>query len=319
MPLASFSDKWNSATGQHTTECADDPDVCPSAASLADIQYFEVWGEGVDGVIHLELAAVALADAADGGAARAATTAAAAAVAPLTSVDVASYVGRWYQMYASITVKDTFQLGGNCVTADYGAVANESGVISVVNTVRTFGGRLPIVVSGYASQSPDTAGDLEVFLGPSADSTAPEPFADSNYCESRAASPYVLGNSVLGNFVAIPRTKRRSGSIAIRRSHPLSSHRRSRSKASRVSLVSCFVRARDATGIIGVGPVDGASGQYDWATVSAPGLETLYVLARDVDQFAATYEADVLATLATQGFTGFLNKPRATNQEGCDY
>ena len=195
MPLASFSDKWDSATGQQTTTCANDPDVCPTSDKLGDIQYFEVWGEGVDGVIHLELAAVAIADAADGGAARNAAAAAAAAVAPLADVDVAAYVGLWYQTYASITVKDTFQVGGNCVTAEYGA-ANASGVITVVNTVRTLGGRLPIVVSGYASQNPETAGDLEVFLGPSADATSPEPFADSNYCESRRLSCRVLSPPV---------------------------------------------------------------------------------------------------------------------------
>ena len=82
--------------------------------------------------------------------------------------------------------------------------------------------------------------------------------------------------------------------------------------------VAVAFRAR-ATGIIGLGPVNSASGQYDWATVSDSSLNSLYVLARDVDQFAAIYEADVLATLATQGFTRFLNKPRATNQQDCGY
>ena len=37
------------------------------------------------------------------------------------------------------------------------------------------------------------------------------------------------------------------------------------------------------------------------------------------DEFAAQYEADVLATLAEQGFTGTMNKPRKTNQDGCEY
>ena len=64
--------------------------------------------------------------------------------------------------------------------------------------------------------------------------------------------------------------------------------------------------------IIGLGP-RGDDGKYAWATVSDPSLHSLYVLARDVAEFSAQYEADVLATLAEQGFTGTMNKPRKTN------
>ena len=70
--------------------------------------------------------------------------------------------------------------------------------------------------------------------------------------------------------------------------------------------------------IIGLGP-RGDDGKYAWATVSDPSLHSLYVLARDVAEFGAQYEADVLATLAEQGFTGTMNKPRKTNQDGCTY
>jgi len=55
IPFNKFSDKWSSATGEQTTTCADDSDVCPTADKLAKIERVEVWAEGVDGAIHLEV------------------------------------------------------------------------------------------------------------------------------------------------------------------------------------------------------------------------------------------------------------------------
>merc|ERR1711953_306488 len=55
IPFNTFSDKWSSATGEHTAECADDADVCPTAAKLAKIQMIELWGEGAPGKLHLEV------------------------------------------------------------------------------------------------------------------------------------------------------------------------------------------------------------------------------------------------------------------------
>merc|ERR1712217_625965 len=31
LPFNTFSDKWSSATGEHTKECSEDNDVCPTA------------------------------------------------------------------------------------------------------------------------------------------------------------------------------------------------------------------------------------------------------------------------------------------------
>ena len=71
---------------------------------------------------------------------------------PVSELHVTAYLGRWYQTHASITVKvqpveditgippelplrfpvqDTMELGGRCVTADYGAMANRTDVITV--------------------------------------------------------------------------------------------------------------------------------------------------------------------------------------------
>merc|ERR1712226_1800390 len=46
LPFNQFSDKWSSAIGEHTEECAKNADVCPTAANLSKIQRVEFWGEG---------------------------------------------------------------------------------------------------------------------------------------------------------------------------------------------------------------------------------------------------------------------------------
>jgi len=58
LPFNAFSDKWSPATGEHTTECSDDKDVCPTAAKLGNIQRIEFWGEGSAGKLHLEVKSV---------------------------------------------------------------------------------------------------------------------------------------------------------------------------------------------------------------------------------------------------------------------
>jgi len=59
IPLASFSDKWSPATGEQTTTCADDSDVCPSASKLSKIERVEIWAEGALGKVHLEIKEIA--------------------------------------------------------------------------------------------------------------------------------------------------------------------------------------------------------------------------------------------------------------------
>ena len=70
--------------------------------------------------------------------------------------------------------------------------------------------------------------------------------------------------------------------------------------------------------VFGLGPVVSGS-FYDYAMVSDPSGELLYVLARNVTRFQERYEGDVLATLKRLNFTSFLNKPRKSSQEGCKY
>lgn len=63
----------------------------------------------------------------------------------------------------------------------------------------------------------------------------------------------------------------------------------------------------------------GAHGLYQWALVSDPFLLSLFVLARDVDDFYANYNAEVLQILNATGFTGLLNSPIQTVQQNCTY
>jgi len=58
IPFSNFSDKWSPATGAQTKTCAEDKDVCPTAAKLAGIKRLEVWAEGADGKAHLEIQSI---------------------------------------------------------------------------------------------------------------------------------------------------------------------------------------------------------------------------------------------------------------------
>merc|ERR1712174_60369 len=58
IPFNTFSDKWSSATGEHTAECADDSSVCLTSNKLSKIKRVEFWGEGANGKLHLEVQSV---------------------------------------------------------------------------------------------------------------------------------------------------------------------------------------------------------------------------------------------------------------------
>jgi len=67
--------------------------------------------------------------------------------------------------------------------------------------------------------------------------------------------------------------------------------------------------------IYDLGPIE--NGQYQYAIVSDPKQRTLYVLARDVDDFMERYDKIVLQTLQEMGFTKSFNEPLLTNQDDC--
>merc|ERR1712187_623115 len=45
IPLENFSDRWSSATGEHTKECTEDASACLTAQKLSKIQRLEIWAE----------------------------------------------------------------------------------------------------------------------------------------------------------------------------------------------------------------------------------------------------------------------------------
>lgn len=69
--------------------------------------------------------------------------------------------------------------------------------------------------------------------------------------------------------------------------------------------------------IYSLGPVE--NDQYQFSVVSDPFHLTLFVLARNLTDFADRFKMGILATLEAAGFTGFLNTPLPTLQEGCSY
>jgi len=68
-----------------------------------------------------------------------------------------------------------------------------------------------------------------------------------------------------------------------------------------------------------LGPQSAVDGLYRYSIVSDPLKATLFVLARNVSEFYARWNVSVRATLEGLGFTGFLNAPLETVQDGCTY
>ena len=58
VPFAAFSDKWSPATGDHTADCKDEADACLTAEKLEKIARVELWAEGVDGDVDLEVTSI---------------------------------------------------------------------------------------------------------------------------------------------------------------------------------------------------------------------------------------------------------------------
>ncbi len=59
--------------------------------------------------------------------------------------------------------------------------------------------------------------------------------------------------------------------------------------------------------------------QYDWAVVSDEFAISLFVLARNVTEFQANYQASVLNRLNGLGFNQFYNTPIPIPQTDCTY
>jgi len=58
IPYENFSSKWNEATGDIIIECTDDQRYCPDTDTLRNIKTMSIWGEGVGGVVDLEVQSI---------------------------------------------------------------------------------------------------------------------------------------------------------------------------------------------------------------------------------------------------------------------
>lgn len=68
-----------------------------------------------------------------------------------------------------------------------------------------------------------------------------------------------------------------------------------------------------------LGPPTFNGSQYEYSVVSDPFKLTLFVLARNLTEFATTWASGVLQRLKENGYTDFWNTPVATVQENCEY
>ena len=59
LPFQAFTDKWDAATGDAMVTCEEDSEYCPDAAALKNLSPLSVWGEGVEGDVHLEMKTIA--------------------------------------------------------------------------------------------------------------------------------------------------------------------------------------------------------------------------------------------------------------------
>ena len=159
--------------------------------------------------------------------------------APVDTLDIDKYTGRWYQVYQDLA-DFVFEGKGTCIIADYG-LKNDS-VISVVNSETT------------------AKGDLQ---------------------QVRGIAFYEDGNS--------------GGMLTVK--------------------LSVFPSA--PYWVLDLGPIN--NNQYQYSIISDDQKRSLFVLARDVNEFFKKYDDLVLEKLEDFGFDKFLNKPIKSNQENCTY
>eukprot|EP00450_Noctiluca_scintillans_P040231 CAMPEP_0194479690 /NCGR_PEP_ID=MMETSP0253-20130528/2728_1 /TAXON_ID=2966 /ORGANISM="Noctiluca scintillans" /LENGTH=215 /DNA_ID=CAMNT_0039318957 /DNA_START=67 /DNA_END=714 /DNA_ORIENTATION=+ len=58
LPLQSFTDYWDPATGDAIKTCQDDAIYCPDVTTLNDMRTMSVWAEGVAGSVHLQIRSI---------------------------------------------------------------------------------------------------------------------------------------------------------------------------------------------------------------------------------------------------------------------
>ena len=126
----------------------------------------------------------------------------------VSSLNVTNYLGRWYQMYADLSVDITFENSSYCVTADYGNYPN--GTISVLNRERQYSVNGPErMIYGWANTlNSSFPGELTVHLQTTGGFGAPYwvyelgPILNDSYQYSIVSDPFLLTLFVLARNVS---------------------------------------------------------------------------------------------------------------------
>jgi len=58
IPFSNFTDFWDDATGNPIKTCQESPSNCPDSSTLKNMKTMAIWGEGVEGKLHLEVKAI---------------------------------------------------------------------------------------------------------------------------------------------------------------------------------------------------------------------------------------------------------------------
>mmetsp|Transcript_30805 Transcript_30805/g.38599 ORF Transcript_30805/g.38599 Transcript_30805/m.38599 type:complete len:869 (+) Transcript_30805:85-2691(+) len=88
----------------------------------------------------------------------------------------------------------------------------------------------------------------------------------------------------------------------------------------RLKLQLSFIPFQGDYWILELGPETyGAEGLYEYAIVSGPKFDRLFILVRDVARFKELFEGEVLALVDSLGFCGEDKEPLPTPQSGCSY
>jgi lipocalin len=222
-------------------------------------------------------------------------------VNPLSSLNLTQFIGRWYQAYANAFVDSTFEKDNYCVTADYGL--NSNGSISVFNRARIGAPDGPeSQIKGYAVPT-STPGELTVYLqGVPAVSLSAGRVLTVHCRAAVAAAPFNGRDESYAADVGAPFVMEREA--------------RARGKITARFCLSCIVLQGAPYWVFGLGPATfGASGLYEYALVSDYFNLSLFVLARNVTDYMAVYDAEVQTALMVAGFTNVLNKPIVTPRE----
>ena len=58
IPFRDFTVRWNEVTGNSVVSCEEEESFCPDIETLQDMKTISVWGEGVNGKVHLEIESI---------------------------------------------------------------------------------------------------------------------------------------------------------------------------------------------------------------------------------------------------------------------